>query len=251
VEACSGVLAGLAVLDQFDEVRVGLEPVPAGLRVERPEFLQHGVEPDPVAASAGPFGKPESEADAGVHRVGGGDALADEIRRAVDHAGLDAERVEALAVTGFVVHTVAILVVVVPATGLPAEVAEQEAFGSSLSEKQSIRFEIAEAETRLHAARSMVRHAADRIDAGEEARVPVAMAKVFTANVVQDAIDLAVQCCGGNGIGKDLPLADFYASVRAFRIVDGADEVHKRVIARDTFDDIDASEVDHLTRFGG
>jgi len=132
-----------------------------------------------------------------------------------------------------------------------AYTAEREAFGSSLSEKQSIRFEIAEAETQLHAARSMVRHAADKIDAGEEARVPVAMAKVFTANVVQDAIDLAVQCCGGNGIGKDLPLADFYASVRAFRIVDGADEVHKRVIARDAFDDVDATEVEHLTRFSG
>jgi len=132
-----------------------------------------------------------------------------------------------------------------------AYTSERQAFGESLSEKQSLRFEIAEAETQLHAARSMVRHAARRIDAGEEARIPVAMAKVFTANVVQETIDLAVQCCGGNGIGKDLPLADFYASVRAFRIVDGADEVHKRVIARDAFEAVDASEVEHLTRFRG
>ena len=132
-----------------------------------------------------------------------------------------------------------------------AYTSERRAFGESLSEKQSLRFEIAEAETQLHAARSMVRHAARQIDAGEQARIPVAMAKVFTANVVQETIDLAVQCCGGNGIGKDLPLADFYASVRAFRIVDGADEVHKRVIARDAFEDVDASEVEHLTRFRG
>lgn len=127
---------------------------------------------------------------------------------------------------------------------------EREGFGSTLSEKQSLRFEIADVETRLHAARLVVRDAAADIAAGSEARIKVAMAKVYTANVAQDAIDLAVQCCGGNGIGKDLPLADFYENVRAFRIIDGADEVHKRVIARDAFDEPAQHEVDHLSRFG-
>lgn len=132
-----------------------------------------------------------------------------------------------------------------------AYISEREAFGSTLADKQSLRFEIAEAETELHAARTMVRNAARAIAAGEEARVPVSMAKVFTANTVQETIDLAVQCCGGNGIGKDLPLADFYENVRSFRIVDGADEVHKRVIARDAFDEVDERELEPLTRFRG
>jgi len=126
---------------------------------------------------------------------------------------------------------------------------ERRAFDGPLSEKQAIRFEIADAEMRLHAVRTMVRHAARQIAAGEEARIEVATSKVFAANVVQDAIDAAVQICGGNGIGKDLPLADFYENVRAFRIVDGADEVHKRVIARNAFEDVDDSEVEHLTRY--
>jgi acyl-CoA dehydrogenase len=77
------------------------------------------------------------------------------------------------------------------------------------------------------------------------------MSKLCAAAVVGDAIDLAVQCCGGNGIGKDLPLADFYENVRAFRIFDGADEVHRRVIARDALEDVDPSEVEHVTRFQG
>jgi len=85
----------------------------------------------------------------------------------------------------------------------------------------------------------MVRDAARRIAADEGARVPILMCKVFTANVVQGVIDDAVWACGGNGIEKDHPLGDFYESVRQFRIVDGADEVHKRVIARDAFDDVD------------
>jgi acyl-CoA dehydrogenase len=132
-----------------------------------------------------------------------------------------------------------------------AYLSEREGFGSALSEKQSLRFEIADAETELHAARTMVRHAAREISEGNEARIPVSMAKVFTANVAQETVDLSIQCCGGNGIGKDLPLADFYENVRAFRLVDGADEVHRRVIARDAFEEIDERELDPVTRFRG
>jgi acyl-CoA dehydrogenase len=131
-----------------------------------------------------------------------------------------------------------------------AYTSEREAFGGPLAEKQSVRFRVAESRMRLHAARTMVRHAADAIDAGDEARIAVAMAKVFTANVVQEIIDEAVQMCGGNGIGKDLPLADFYENVRAFRIIDGADEVHLRSIAREAFDEPKLDELAGVTRFG-
>ncbi|WP_049925945.1 acyl-CoA dehydrogenase family protein [Halopiger goleimassiliensis] len=125
---------------------------------------------------------------------------------------------------------------------------EREAFGTSLEEKQALRHRIADAETRLHAARCMVRHAARELDRSD-ARIEVAMAKMYTANVTNEAIDLALQCCGGNGIGKDLPIAYFYENVRAFRIVDGADEVHRRTIARWAFEDVDTSEVENALRF--
>jgi acyl-CoA dehydrogenase len=132
-----------------------------------------------------------------------------------------------------------------------AYMSDREAFDSALSEKQSLRYDIAGKETELHAARTMIRHAAEEIARGEQARVPVSMSKVFTANVAQEAIDLAVQCCGGAGISRDLPLADFYEAVRAFRIVDGADEVHQRVIARDAFEGAEehAHELENLPTF--
>jgi len=131
-----------------------------------------------------------------------------------------------------------------------AYTSEREGFDSTLSDKQSLRHRIADAEAKLHMARTGIRDAADRIAAGDEARIPVSMCKVFTANATQDAVDLAVQCCGANGIGKDLPLSDFYESVRQFRIVDGADEVHRRVIARAAFEDVPEEELEPLTRFG-
>ncbi len=131
-----------------------------------------------------------------------------------------------------------------------AYMSEREAFGTPVAEKQGPRHEVAEHRTRLEAARALVRQAADRISAGDEARTDVSMAKVFTASVTEDAIDAAVQFCGGNGIAKDLPISDFYESVRQFRIIDGADEVHKRTIARDAFADVDPVELEPITRYG-
>jgi acyl-CoA dehydrogenase len=131
-----------------------------------------------------------------------------------------------------------------------AYTSEREAFDSTLAEKQANRFAIADLETRLHAARTMVRHAAEEITRGNQARVEVGMAKVYAANTAQEAIDRALQCCGGAGISRHLPLADFYEAVRAFRIVDGADEVHKRVIARAAFDgDLRTEDLENLPQF--
>lgn len=125
---------------------------------------------------------------------------------------------------------------------------EREAFDENLSSKQALRHRIADAETELHATRTMVRHAANELDRGD-ARIEVAMSKAFAANVTNDAIDLAVQCLGGNGIANDLPVAHFYETVRAFRIFDGADEVHRRSIAREAFKDVYTEDIQNVLRF--
>ncbi len=43
--------------------------------------------------------------------------------------------------------------------------------------------------------------------------------------------DRSLQICRGLGISRDLPLADFCAEGRAFRIYGGPSEVHRKVIA--------------------
>ena len=131
-----------------------------------------------------------------------------------------------------------------------AYMSDRDAFGEPLSDKQDLRHRLAEYETRLHAVRTMTRHAARKVARGEEARIEVAMAKYYTANVAQEVVDFTVQCCGGAAISKHLPLADFYKSVRPFRIIDGADEVHKRSIARASFEeDLPEGELENLPQF--
>ncbi|RMF77437.1 MAG: acyl-CoA dehydrogenase, partial [Chloroflexi bacterium] len=58
------------------------------------------------------------------------------------------------------------------------------------------------------------------------------MTKVFVAEAVNRVIDRAIQICGGMGISRDLPLSTWYEEARAFRIYDGASEVHRMVVAR-------------------
>lgn len=40
-------------------------------------------------------------------------------------------------------------------------------------------------------------------------------------------------------------------NVRAFRIADGAEEAHERVVARDAFEGVDGSVIEGVTRFDG
>lgn len=131
-----------------------------------------------------------------------------------------------------------------------AFMSEREVFGDTLADKQAPRFDVAEAETKLHTAALLTRNAARAYAAGEQARFETAMSKYYVMNVAQEVIDTAMQFCGGNAIGYDLPLAGFYQLVRILRIADGPDEVQKRVIARDALEEVDEREIEHVSRFG-
>lgn len=58
------------------------------------------------------------------------------------------------------------------------------------------------------------------------------VAKVHCSEAIYRVIDRAVQLCGGDGVSDGLPLAQYLAEVRPFRIYDGTNETHKWAIAR-------------------
>jgi alkylation response protein AidB-like acyl-CoA dehydrogenase len=106
--------------------------------------------------------------------------------------------------------------------------------GEVLATKQQVQMWIADSRIAIHAARLMVLDAATRMahDGQEAAREEVAYIKVFVANTLQQVLDRAIQIHGALGMTDDTPLAWWYRHERAARIYDGADEVHKTVIAR-------------------
>jgi alkylation response protein AidB-like acyl-CoA dehydrogenase len=109
---------------------------------------------------------------------------------------------------------------------------ERKAFGERLSDKQTIQNWIAESAADIQACRLMTFQTAQRIDDGDEARVEVSLIKFFAARVLNEVIDRALQVHGGLGMTDDTPLAVMYRMARGARIYDGADEVHKMVVAR-------------------
>jgi acyl-CoA dehydrogenase len=105
-------------------------------------------------------------------------------------------------------------------------------FGAPLSQRQTVQWWVADAATKIHAARLMVYDAAWKIDQGRDVRREISMAKVFATEMAWEILDHAMQCFGAMGMTKELPLSLMAQQVRTMRIYDGPSEVHRMVIAR-------------------
>jgi acyl-CoA dehydrogenase len=108
-------------------------------------------------------------------------------------------------------------------------------FGAPLADLQLTQAAIAEGATEVDAAALLVYRAAWTKDTGA-ARVTreAAMAKMFATEAAQRVIDRAVQVFGGLGVTKGVKVEELYREIRALRIYEGATEVQKLVIARET-----------------
>ncbi len=110
----------------------------------------------------------------------------------------------------------------------------REVRGGTLAEMQMVQDFIALSRIEAEQARLLVLHAAWRMDAfgKKEAMREISMAKVAAAQMAQRVIDRAIQVFGALGVTDDVPLAGLARNARTLRLVDGADEVHKIVVAR-------------------
>lgn len=63
-------------------------------------------------------------------------------------------------------------------------------------------------------------------------RSKTAIVKLMASEVGYRVIDRAIQCFGGLGLTKDLPLERWFRELRVARITDGSSEVMKIIIAR-------------------
>jgi acyl-CoA dehydrogenase len=108
-------------------------------------------------------------------------------------------------------------------------------FGAPLSDLQMVQAHIAEMALDVDAAALLVYRAAWVKDSGA-ARVTreAAMAKLFATDRAQEVIDKAVQIHGGDGVRRGHIVERLYREIRALRIYEGASEVQKVVIARQT-----------------
>ncbi len=111
-------------------------------------------------------------------------------------------------------------------------VSMRQAQGHALAERESIRTMLGDAALQIDIGRLLTMRAAWKLDRGEFARKEISMAKVVVADVLQHAVDTALQLNGARGYSKDTVLEWIYRYARQARLVDGASEVHKMVLAR-------------------
>ena len=112
-----------------------------------------------------------------------------------------------------------------------AYVAERESFGTKLSRHEGVQWMLGEAAMAVQTGRLLTARAAWKLDQGDYARKEVSMAKVQVADALHKAVDTAIQLCGARGYSRDTPLEWMYRYARQARLVDGASEVHKMVLA--------------------
>jgi acyl-CoA dehydrogenase len=114
-----------------------------------------------------------------------------------------------------------------------ARASERQLFGAPLFELQMVQGHLAEMALAVDAAALLVYRAAWTKDSGAE-RVSreAAMAKLYATEEAQKVIDAAVQIHGGDGVRKGHIVERLYREIRALRIYEGATDVQKVVIAR-------------------
>ena len=110
--------------------------------------------------------------------------------------------------------------------------AQRKQFGQAIGEFQLVQAMLADSQTELYAARSMVLDAAKRRDAGESVTMEAACCKLYASEMVGRVADRAVQIHGGAGYMQEYAVERFYRDVRLFRIFEGTSQIQQLVIAR-------------------
>jgi acyl-CoA dehydrogenase len=118
-------------------------------------------------------------------------------------------------------------------------VEERMNFGQLLKEHEGVQWLLGESAMAIEVGRLLTMKAALALDRGGRARAEVSMAKIQVSETLHKAIDTAIQLMGAHGYSKDTPLEWMYRYARQARLVDGASEVHKMVVAREWLNDPD------------
>ncbi len=104
-------------------------------------------------------------------------------------------------------------------------------FGAKLTDHESVQGLVGSAAMEIQIGRLLTMHAAWKLDQGDFARKEVSMAKVVVADALQKSVDTALQLLGARGYSKDTVIEWMYRYARQARLVDGASEVHRMVLA--------------------
>lgn len=115
----------------------------------------------------------------------------------------------------------------------------RELFGAPLAALQMTQGKLADMAVAVDASALLVYRAAWTRDCvADRVTREAAMAKLYATEAAQEVIDAAVQIFGGLGVTKGVKVEELYREIRALRIYEGASEVQKLIIARQTLNSV-------------
>jgi alkylation response protein AidB-like acyl-CoA dehydrogenase len=111
---------------------------------------------------------------------------------------------------------------------------DRKQFGRSIADFQNTQFTLADMQTELEAARTLLYAAAVKVtdDAPDKTRF-AAMAKRFATDTGSSVADRALQLHGGYGYLMDYPIERFWRDLRVHSILEGTNQVMRMIVARD------------------
>jgi alkylation response protein AidB-like acyl-CoA dehydrogenase len=109
---------------------------------------------------------------------------------------------------------------------------ERRQFGQPIAAFQAIQWKLADAATRIEAARLLTYRAAHLKDSGVRMTRESSMAKLFASEVAVRVAEDCVQIHGGYGFVKDYPAEKYFRDVKLLTIGEGTSEIQRLVIAR-------------------
>ncbi|MCY7304289.1 MAG: acyl-CoA dehydrogenase family protein [Thermoleophilia bacterium] len=109
---------------------------------------------------------------------------------------------------------------------------ERRQFGKPISAFQAIQFKLADMATEIEAARGLVWKAAWLKDQGRPFALAAAMAKLYTGELSNRAVNASLQIHGGYGFIDEFPISRLYRDQKILEIGEGTNEVQRMVIAR-------------------
>jgi alkylation response protein AidB-like acyl-CoA dehydrogenase len=109
---------------------------------------------------------------------------------------------------------------------------ERRAFGRPIAGFQAIQWKLADAATRIEAARLLTYQAAYLKERGRRTTLESSMAKLYASEIAVKVADDCVQIHGGYGFVKDYPAEKYFRDVKLTTIGEGTSEIQRLVIAR-------------------
>jgi alkylation response protein AidB-like acyl-CoA dehydrogenase len=108
---------------------------------------------------------------------------------------------------------------------------QRESFGQPIWKHQSVGNLLADMATKVTAARQLLLHAAERLDAGERADMEAGMAKLFASEVAMEVALSALRIHGGYGYSTEFDVERYFRDAPLMIVGEGTNEIQRNVIA--------------------